>query len=323
MSTTEIKSVELDSGISIFYRTASPANNPGAPTILLLNGFPTSSHQYRNLIPHYRSITSTITAMYTFAERTITIGALLDALHIRSFAVYIFDYGAPVLLCLALQRPEAITAMVSQNGNAYTKQLVCYSQGHYHYSKIAIAFRKWFPARALSRLYKCTKGLGAAWALIQKYWASGSAENRKIVQDAVFTHDTTKWQYTHGSRAPDAIAPETYTLYWVLLQRPANFDIQLDLFKDYQTNVALYPQFQDYFRKSQVPLLAVWGKNDVFIIPPGAEAFKRDLPTAEVILLDAGHFAAETETAEIAALIFSVSVSTGTGALFSILICLP
>jgi pimeloyl-ACP methyl ester carboxylesterase len=156
--------------------------------------------------------------------------------------------------------------MVSQNGNAYTK------------------------------------GLGAAWALIQKYWASGSAENRKIVQDAVFTHDTTKWQYTHGSRAPDAIAPETYTLYWALLQRPANFDIQLDLFKDYQTNVTLYPQFQDYFRKSQVPLLAVWGKNDASIIPPGAEAFKRDLPTAEVILLDAGHFAAETETAEIAAL---------------------
>ncbi|KAJ7857091.1 Alpha/Beta hydrolase protein [Mycena olivaceomarginata] len=265
-----------DSGISIFYRTASPANNPGAPTILLLNGFPTSSHQYRNLIPHlsqhYRIVASdlpgfgAITATYTFAELTITIGALLDALHIRSFAVYIFDYGAPVLLRLALQRPEAITAMVSQNGNAYTK------------------------------------GLGAAWALIQKYWASGSAENRKIVQDAVFTHDTTKWQYTHGSRAPDAIAPETYTLYWALLQRPANFDIQLDLFKDYQTNVALYPQFQDYFRKSQVPLLAVWGKNDAFIIPPGAEAFKRDLPKAEVILLDAGHFAAETETAEIAAL---------------------
>ncbi|KAJ7792314.1 Alpha/Beta hydrolase protein [Mycena olivaceomarginata] len=261
MSTTEIKSVEVDSGISIFYRTASPADNPGAPTILLLHGFPTSSHQYRNLIPHlsqhYRVVApdlpgfgfTTVPAernySYTFAELTTTIGAFLDALHIRSFAVYIFDYGAPVLLRLALRRPEAITAIVSQNGNAYTE------------------------------------GLGAAWAPIQKYWASGSAEDRKVVLDTVFTYDTTKWQYTHGSRAPDAIAPETYTLDWALLQRPGNFDIQLDLFKDYQTNVALYPQFQEYFRKSQVPLLAVWGKNDAFFVPPGAEAFKRDLPKAE------------------------------------------
>jgi pimeloyl-ACP methyl ester carboxylesterase len=282
MSTTEIKSVEVDSGISIFYRTASPADNPGAPTILLLHGFPTSSHQYRNLIPHlsqhYRVVApdlpgfgfTTVPAernySYTFAELTTTIGAFLDALNIRSFAVYIFDYGAPVLLRLALQRPEAITAIVSQNGNAYTE------------------------------------GLGAAWAPIQKYWASGSAEDRKVVLDTVFTYDTTKWQYTHGSRAPDAIAPETYTLDWALLQRPGNFDIQLDLFKDYQTNVALYPQFQEYFRKSQVPLLAVWGKNDAFFVPPGAEAFKRDLPEAEVVLLDAGHFAGETETAEIAVL---------------------
>ncbi|KAJ7301976.1 Alpha/Beta hydrolase protein [Mycena albidolilacea] len=282
MSTTEIKSVEVDSGISIFYRTASPADNPEAPTILLLHGFPTSSHQYRNLIPHlsqhYRVVAPDLpgfgfttvpaerTYSYTFAELTNTIGAFLDALQIRSFAVYIFDYGAPVLLRLALQRPEAITAIVSQNGNAYTE------------------------------------GLGAAWAPIQKYWASGSAEDRKVVLDTVFTYDTTKWQYTHGSRAPDAIAPETYTLDWALLQRPGNFDIQLDLFKDYQTNVALYPQFQEYFRKSQVPLLAVWGKNDAFFVPPGAEAFKRDLPKAEVVLLDAGHFAGETETAEIAAL---------------------
>ncbi|KAJ7802921.1 putative hydrolase [Mycena olivaceomarginata] len=206
-----------------------------APTILLLHGFPTSSHQYRNLIPHlsqhYRVVApdlpgfgfTTVPAernySYTFAELATTIGAFLDALHIRSFAVYIFDYGAPVLLRLALQRPEAITAIVSQNGNAYTE------------------------------------GLGAAWAPIQKY-----------------------------------------------LGRPGNFDIQLDLFKDYQTNVALYPKFQEYFRKSQVPLLAVWGKNDAFFVPPGAEAFKRDLPKAEVCLLDAGHFAGETETAEIAAL---------------------
>ncbi|KAF7371177.1 Alpha/beta hydrolase fold protein [Mycena sanguinolenta] len=283
MSTIEIKSVVVDSGISVFYRTASPPNNPAAPIVLLLHGFPTSSFQYRNLIPllspHYRVVApdlpgfgfTTVPAernyTYTFAEMAITIGAFLDALDIRSFAVYIFDYGAPVLLRLALQRPEAITAIVSQNGNAYAE------------------------------------GLGGAWAPIQKYWASGSAEDRKGVLDGVFTYEATKWQYTHGSRAPDAIAPETYTLDWALLQRPRMFDVQLDIFKDYATNVELYPQFQEYFRKSQVPLLAVWGRNDLFFVPAGAEAYKRDLPNAEVVLLDAGHFAGETETAEVGALI--------------------
>jgi len=282
MSPTEIKSVVVDSGVSVFYRTASPADNPAAPTILLLHGFPTSSHQYRDLIPllsqHYRVVAPDLPGFgfttvpternytYTFAALSATIGAFLDALAIKSFAVYIFDYGAPVLLRLALQRPEAITAIVSQNGNAYTE------------------------------------GLGPAWAPIQKYWATGAAEDRAAVLNSVLTYDTTKWQYTHGSRVPDAIAPETYTLDWALLQRPGNFDIQLDLFKDYQNNVTLYPQFQEYFRKSQVPLLAVWGKHDLFFIPPGAEAYKRDLPKAEVVLLDAGHFAGETETAEIAAL---------------------
>jgi pimeloyl-ACP methyl ester carboxylesterase len=282
MSPTEIKSVVVDSGISVFYRTASPADNPAAPTILLLHGFPTSSHQYRNLIPllaqHYRVVAPDLPGFgfttipeernytYTFAALSATIGAFLDALAITSFTVYIFDYGAPVLLRLALQRPEAIKAIITQNGNAYTD------------------------------------GLGAAWAPIQKYWATGSAEDRAALVDGVLTYDTTKWQYTHGTRAPDAIAPETYTLDWALLQRPGNFDIQLDLFKDYQNNVALYPQFQEYFRKSQVPLLAVWGKHDAFFIPPGAEAFKRDLPKAEIVFLDAGHFAGETETAEIARL---------------------
>ncbi|KAF8210963.1 alpha/beta hydrolase fold protein [Mycena galopus ATCC 62051] len=268
MSATEFKSVVVDSGISVFYRTASPAHNPAAPTVLLLHGFPTSSHQYRNLIPllsqHYRVVAPDLPGFgfttvpsereytYDFATLSVTIGKFLDALEIKSFAVYIFDYGAPVLLRLALQRPEAITAIVSQNGNAYTE------------------------------------GLGAAWAPIQRYWASGAAEDRQAILDGVFTYDTTKWQYTEGSRAPDVIAPETYTLDWALLQRPGNFDIQLDLFKDYANNVALYPQFQEYFRKSQVPLLAVWGKHDQFFIPAGAEAFKRDLPKAKVILLDAG-----------------------------------
>ncbi|KAK7031804.1 Alpha/beta hydrolase fold protein [Favolaschia claudopus] len=282
MSTTEIKRVVVDSGISVFYRTASPENNSSAPTVLLLHGYPTSSHQYRNLIPilskHYRVIApdlpgfgfTTVPAereyTYTFASLATTIGAFLDALSIKSFAVYIFDYGAPVALRLALQRPEAITAIISQNGNAYED------------------------------------GLGAGWAPIRKYWESGSVEDRKIVNDGVVTFEATKWQYTHGTRDPEAIAPESYTLDWALLQRPGNLDIQLDLLYDYQNNVALYPQFQEYFRKSQVPLLAVWGKHDPFFIPPGAEAYKRDLPKAEVVFLDAGHFAGETETAEIAGL---------------------
>ncbi|KAJ7780052.1 Alpha/Beta hydrolase protein [Mycena maculata] len=283
MVLTSIKSVVVDSGISVFYRTASPADNAAAPTVLLLHGFPTSSHQYRHLIPllaqHYNVVApdlpgfgwTTVPAernyTYTFVALSRTIGEFLDALFIKTFAVYIFDYGAPVLLRLALERPAAISAIISQNGNAYTD------------------------------------GLGAAWAPIQKYWASGSAEDRATVEAGVLTFEATKWQYTHGSREPDAIEPESYTLDWALMQRPGNFEIQLDLFKDYQNNVALYPKFQEYFRESQVPLLAVWGKHDAFFIPPGAEAYKRDLPKAEVILLDAGHFAGETETSEIAELI--------------------
>jgi pimeloyl-ACP methyl ester carboxylesterase len=282
MTFTTIKSVVVDSGISVFYRTASPADKPSAPTVLLLHGYPTSSHQYRHLIPrlaqHYHVVAPDLPGFgfttvpeernynYTFAALSRTIGEFLDALSIKSFAVYIFDYGAPVALRLALERPAAITAIITQNGNAYTE------------------------------------GLGAAWAPIQKYWATGSAEDRAAVAAGMLTFETTKWQYTHGSRVPDAIEPESYTLDWALLSRPGNFDIQLDLFKDYQNNVALYPQFQAYFRESQVPLLAVWGKHDAFFIPPGAEAFKRDLPKAEVIFLDAGHFAGETETAEIAKL---------------------
>ncbi|KAF7309375.1 Alpha/beta hydrolase fold protein [Mycena indigotica] len=280
MSTTEIKSVVVDSGVSVFYRIAGPEN---APVVLLLHGFPTSSHQYRNLIPilaqHYRVVAPDFPGFgftqvpaersyqYTFDALSKTTIAFLDALSITSFAVYIFDYGAPVALRLALERPSAIKAIVSQNGNAYEE------------------------------------GLGEGWAPIRAYWASGSQVDRKTVQDGILTLETTKWQYTHGSRFPDAIPPETYTLDWALMQRPGNFDIQLDLFFDYQNNVKLYPQFQEYFRQSRVPLLAVWGKHDPFFIPAGAEAYKRDLPHAEIMLLDAGHFAGETETTEIGELI--------------------
>ncbi|KAJ7778757.1 alpha/beta hydrolase fold protein [Mycena maculata] len=283
MASVSVKRVTVDNGISVFYRTASPPNLPNAPIVLLLHGYPSSSHQYRHLIPiladqytviapdfpgfGFTEVPPSRDYKYAFASLTTTLAAFLDALSITSFVAYIFDYGAPVLLRLALQRPGAITAIISQNGNAYEE------------------------------------GLGPSWIPIRAFWASSHAEEREAVRTNVLTADTTKWKYTHGSRFPDVIEPESYTLDAALLQRPGNVEIQLDLFKDYENNVKLYPQFQEYFRTSQVPLLAVWGKHDRSFTQPGAEAFKRDLPRAEVVLLDAGHFAGETENEEIAELI--------------------
>ncbi|KAJ7932656.1 alpha/beta hydrolase fold protein [Mycena leptocephala] len=282
MANVSVKRITVDNGISVFYRTASPPNLPNAPTVLLLHGYPSSSHQYRHLIPllaknykviapdfpgfGFTEVPPTRNYEYTFASLTNTLAAFLDALRITSFAVYIFDYGAPVLLRLALQRPDIITAIISQNGNAYEE------------------------------------GLGPSWVPIKAFWASTSPEAREAVRNNVLSAETTKWKYTHGSRFPDAIEPESYTLDATLMQRPGNVEIQLDLFKDYENNVKLYPQFQEYFRKSQVPLLAVWGKHDQSFTPAGAEAFKRDLPNTDVVLLDAGHFAGETENDEIAEL---------------------
>ncbi|KAJ7184510.1 Alpha/Beta hydrolase protein [Mycena filopes] len=282
MANVSVKRITVDGGISVFYRTASPPNLPNAPIILLLHGYPSSSHQYRNLIPllakRYTVIAPDFPGFgftevppareykYTFASLTTTLAAFLDALNIKSFAVYIFDYGAPVLLRLALQRPDGITVIISQNGNAYEE------------------------------------GLGPSWVPIRAFWASTGPDERETVRKNVLSAETTKWKYTHGSRFPDAIEPESYTLDAALMQRPGNIEIQLDLFKDYENNVKMYPQFQEYFRKSQVPLLAVWGKHDRSFTPEGAEAFKRDLPKAEVVLLDAGHFAGETENEEIAGL---------------------
>ena len=180
-----------------------------------------------------------------------------------------FDYGAPIGLRLALRRPEAITAIVSQNGNAYVE------------------------------------GLGPGWAPFQQYWKSDSDEDREALRPAMLGFEPTKWQYAHGSTDPEGIAPESYFLDYALLSRPGIKDIQLDLFRDYKTNVDLYPRFQEYFRKTQVPLLAVWGKNDGIFLPAGAEAFKRDLENAEVHLLDAGHFAVETNTEEIGTLMLA------------------
>lgn len=281
------KTIEVD-GLSIFYRTAG---DPTSPTILLLHGFPSSSHQYRKLIPllagkyhvlapdlpgfGFTTVPPAREYSYKFSSLATTVGLFLDALSIEKFSVYIFDYGAPTALRLALQRPKAITAIISQNGNAYEE------------------------------------GLGAFWDPIRKYWKSGAQEDREALVPALLGFAPTEWQYLNGSPHPESIGPETYHLDYALMSRPGNNDIQLDLFKDYETNLPLYPEFQDFFRKTQVPLLAVWGKNDLIFVPPGAEAFKKDLPKAEVHLIDAGHFAVETDAGLIAELILKFLSKNG------------
>lgn len=257
----------------IFYREAGPAN---APVVLLLHGFPASSFQYRNLIPilapKYRVIAPDLPGFgftevstgfkYSFDTLTDSIEIFLDTLGIKTFATYVFDYGAPVGFRLALRRPRAVTAIISQNGNAYVE------------------------------------GLGTFWAPIKKYWKSGSEEDRKAL--------TPSFQFVKSkyiSDAPDAaaVAPEAYWLDWALMSRPGNIEVQLDLFYDYRLNVELYPKFHEYFKESQVPLLAVWGKRDPSFIPAGAEAFKQDLPNATVKLIDAGHFTLDHKLEEVAA----------------------
>ena len=191
------------------------------------------------------------------------IGNFTQSVGLQRFAIYVFDYGAPVGLRLALAHSERVTAIISQNGNAYEE------------------------------------GLSEGWNPIQKYWKQPTPENRAALREFL-TPQATKWQYAHGVQDESQVAPESYTLDSALLGRPGNDEIQLDLFLDYASNVALYPKFQEYFRTRQVPLLAVWGKNDPFFLPPGAEAFKRDNPNAEVRFYDTGHFALETHHREIA-----------------------
>jgi pimeloyl-ACP methyl ester carboxylesterase len=264
-------------GVKLFYREAGDTN---APTILLLHGFPTSSHMYRDLIPlladHYHVVAPDLPGFgfsdapergkyrYTFDNLAKTIDAFTQALHLERYAIYVFDYGAPVGFRLAVAHPERITAIITQNGNAYEE------------------------------------GLGDAWNPIQKYWRQPTADNRAALRQFL-SPESIKWQYTHGAATEALVAPESYALDSALLARPGNDEIQLDLFLDYASNVKLYPQFQAYFRRSHPPVLAVWGKNDPFFIPAGAEAFKRDNPNAEVHLYDAGHFALETHVREISA----------------------
>ena len=263
-------------GNKVFYREAGPAT---APTILLLHGFPTSSHMYRNLIPaladRYHVVAPDLPGFgfsdapdrkqfpYTFENLAKVIDNFTQTIGLESFALYIFDYGAPVGLRLALAHPDRITAIISQNGNAYEE------------------------------------GLSQGWNPIQKYWSEPTAENRAALREFL-KPEATKWQYQHGVADSALLAPETYELDSALLARPGNDEIQLDLFLDYASNVALYPKFQEYFRTKRPPLLAVWGKNDPFFLPPGAEAFKRDNSSAEVHFYDTGHFALETHYQEIA-----------------------
>ena len=192
-----------------------------------------------------------------------TMLAFTDALRLQSYALYVFDYGAPTGFRLAMARPERVTAIVSQNGNAYEE------------------------------------GLGDAWAPIRQYWANPTTANREILR-GVFTLDGIRREYHMGMSAKQEVAPESYTLDAALITRTGNVDIQLDLFLDYANNVKMYPEFHRYFRASRPPLLAIWGKNDPYFIPPGAEAFRRDIPNATVQLLDTGHFALETHINDIA-----------------------
>ncbi|HVO59458.1 MAG TPA: alpha/beta hydrolase [Terriglobales bacterium] len=267
--------VDVD-GMKIFYREAGSKT---APNILLLHGFPTSSHMFRNLISiladRYHVIAPDLPGFgfsdapdrkqfrYTFENLAKIIDKFTQAIGLDRYAIYVFNYGAPVGLRLALAHPERITAIVSQNGNAYEE------------------------------------GLSQGWNPIQKYWNHPTAANRAALRDFL-TPESIRWQYVYGVQDENQVAPEAYTLDSALLARPGNDEIQLDLFLDYASNVALYPKFQDYFRSKKPSLLAVWGKNDPFFLPPGAEAFKRDNPNAEVHFYNTGHFALETHCREIA-----------------------
>ena len=264
----------------IFYREAG---DPNQTTLLLLHGFPSSSHMFRNLIPlladRFHIVAPDLPGFgfsqspprsqfkYTFDNLATVIEAFTEVVRLQRYALYVFDYGAPVGYRLAMKHPERVTAILSQNGNAYEE------------------------------------GLSDAWDPIRRYWAEPTAENRNAVCDALLTFEGTRWQYTHGVANPEMVAPESYTLDSALLERPGNKDIQLDLFLNYASNLALYPAFQQYFRDAKPPLLAIWGKHDPFFIPPGAEAYRRDNPNAVVKFLDTGHFALETHVEEIAAAI--------------------
>ena len=269
---------ELVNGFKIFYREAG---DPQKPAVLLLHGFPTSSHMFRNLIPqladNYHVIAPDLPGFgfsdapdhtafeYTFANVAKVMGDFVEQIGLQKFAVYIFDYGAPTGLRIALRFPERISALITQNGNAYVE------------------------------------GLSKDWAPVQAYWENPTQKNRDALRK-LSTLESTRWQYHHGVTNPEGrVAPEAILLDQLLLDRPQSAEIQLDLIGDYKNNVALYPEFQAFFRNYRPPTLAVWGKNDPFFLPAGAEAYRRDNPKTKVVLYDTGHFALETHAAEIGA----------------------
>jgi pimeloyl-ACP methyl ester carboxylesterase len=266
-------------GINIFYREAGPRD---APVVLLLHGFPTSSHMFRNLIPaladRYRVIAPDYPGFgqsdmpdrakfkYTFDRFAELVDGLLDKLGVSSFAMYVMDYGAPVGWRLALKHPERVTGLIVQNGNAYEE------------------------------------GLTDFWDPIKAYWADGSDAHRQALKDLV-TLASTKFQYTDGVADVSRISPDNWVHDQALLDRPGNADIQLDLFYDYRTNLALYPKVQAYLREHRPPTIVVWGKNDKIFPAEGAHPYKRDLPEVEFHLLDTGHFALEDKLDEMVPLI--------------------
>lgn len=268
-------------GIDLFFREAGTKNKP---TILLLHGFPTSSHMFRNLIPalskNYRVIAPDYPGFghsscphhqkyaYTFDKFADLIDKLMGKLRIKKYAIYVFDYGAPVGFRLFMKHPKQITAIISQNGNAYDE------------------------------------GLGKFWDPIRAYWKTHANKEREGIR-WLTTMKATRWQYENGVKKSDLVkvGPDGWQYDQSLMNRPDNSDVQLDIFYDYRTNLPLYPKWQEAFRKYKPSLLAVWGKNDEIFVPPGAKAYRRDLPHAEIHLLDAGHFALETHGKEIATLI--------------------
>jgi len=278
MSTTKYKRVDID-GFSVAYREAGPVNGPA---LLLLHGFPTSSHMFRNLIPkladRYQVVAPDLPGFgqsdlpsreqfkYTFANLANVIARFTEVLGLHRFALYIFDYGAPTGLRMAVEHPERVTAIITQNGNAYVE------------------------------------GLSEGWNPIRAYWKEPTQANRDRLR-MLLTPETTYWQYTTGVKDTSLVSPDGYNLDNYYMTRPGAHDAQLDLFLDYKSNVDMYTKFQEYFRQHQPPLLGVWGNRDPFFLPPGAEAFKRDIKNAKVTFFDTGHFALETHCDEIAAAI--------------------
>jgi pimeloyl-ACP methyl ester carboxylesterase len=278
MTHPSYRTADVD-GFEVFYREAG---DPTKPTLLLLHGFPTSSHMFRVLIPlladRFHLVAPDLPGFglsalpareqfaYTFDNLAKVVDRFTEVVGLDRFAIYIFDYGAPTGLRIAMAHPQRITAIISQNGNAYEE------------------------------------GVSDGWKPIQAYWQEPSPANREALR-TFLAPETTRWQYTHGVPDVAAVSPDGYSLDNFYLARPGADEIQLDLLGDYKSNVALYPTFQNYFRTHKPPLLAVWGRNDPFFLPRGAEAFRRDIPGAMVRFFDAGHFALETHAKEIAATI--------------------